>query len=135
MSVFLDTNLVVYAFDRAGQAKQRVAIEVLEGKERLVVSSQVLLESFWVLTRKLAEPLDENQASEVIGQLCNLPVVSTDPQLVQRAIKTSLRYDIAIWDALIVEAARAAGCHRVLSEDLQTGQDFDGVVIENPFAV
>ena len=135
MSVFLDTNLVVYAFDRAGQAKQRVAIEVLEGKERLVVSSQVLLESFWVLTRKLAEPLDENQASEVIDQLCNLPVVSTDPQLVQRAIKTSLRYDIAIWDALIVEAARAAGCHRVLSEDLQTGQDFDGVVIENPFAV
>lgn len=135
MSIFLDTNLVVYAFDRADQAKQRVAIEVLEGKERLVVSSQVLLESFWVLTRRLAEPLDENQASEVIDQLCTLPVVSTDPQLVQRAIKTSLRYDIAIWDALIVEAARAAGCHRVLSEDLQTGQDFDGVVIENPFAV
>jgi len=133
MSVFLDTNVVVYAFDRADPAKQRIAIEVLEGNERLVVSSQVLLESWWVLTRRLADPLDENQASEVIDQLCTLPVVSTDQQLVRQAIQTSLRSEIAIWDALIIEAARAAGCHRVLSEDLQSGQDFDGVVIENPF--
>jgi len=134
MSAFLDTNVVVYAFDCADPAKQRIAIEVLEGSERLVVSTQVLLESWWVLTRRLAEPLDENQASDVIEQLCTLPVVSTDPQLVQQGIQTSLRFDIAVWDALIIEAARAAGCHRVLSEDLHSGQDFDGVIIENPFA-
>ncbi len=134
MSVFLDTNVVVYAFDRADPVKQRIAIEVLEGKERLVVSSQVLLESWAVLTRKLIEPLNENQASEVIDQLCTLPVVSTDQQLVRQAIQTTLRFDIAIWDALIIEAARAAGCHSVLSEDFQAGQDFDGVVIANPFA-
>ncbi len=133
MSVFLDTNVVVYAFDRADPAKQRIAIEVVEGSERLVVSTQVLLESWWVLTRRLAEPLDETQASEVIDQLCTLPVVSTDPQLVQQAIQTGLRFDIAVWDALIIEAARVAGCRRVLSEDLHTGQDFDGVVVENPF--
>jgi len=134
MSVFLDTNVVVYAFDHADPAKQRIAIEVVEGSDRLVVSTQVLLESWWVLTRRLAEPLDETRASEVIDQLCTLPVVSTDPQLVQQAIQTGLRFDIAVWDALIIEAARAAGCHRVLSEDLQTVQDFDGVVVENPFA-
>jgi predicted nucleic acid-binding protein len=134
MSIFLDTNVVVYAFDCADPAKQRAAIEVLEGSDRLVVSTQVLLESWWVLTRRLAEPLDENQASEVIDQLCILPVVSTDPQLVQQAIQTSLRCDIAVWDALIIEAARAAGCRRVMSEDLHAGQDFEGVVVENPFA-
>jgi len=134
MSLFLDTNVVVYAFDRADPAKQRIAIDVLEGSERLVVSTQVLLESWWVLTRKLADPLDENQASEVIDQLCTLPVVSTDPQLVRQAIQTSRRFEIAVWDALIIEAARAAGCRRVMSEDLHSGQDFDGVVIENPFA-
>jgi predicted nucleic acid-binding protein len=134
MSLFLDTNVVVYAFDRADPAKQRIAIDVLEGNERLVVSTQVLLESWWVLTRKLADPLDENQASEVIDQLCALPVVSTDPQLVRQAVQTSRRFEIAVWDALIMEAARAAGCRRVMSEDLHSGQDFDGVVIENPFA-
>jgi len=134
MSVFLDTNVVVYAFDRADPVKQSIAIELLEGKERLVVSSQVLLESWAVLTRRLADPLDENQASDVIDLLCTLPAISTDPQLVRQAIQTTLRFDIAIWDALIIEAARAAGCHCVLSEDFQSGQDFDGVVIENPFA-
>jgi len=134
MSLFLDTNVVVYAFDRADPAKQRIAIDVLEGSKRLVVSTQVLLESWWVLTRKLSDPLDENQASEVIDQLCALPVVSTDPQLVRQAIQTSRRFEIAVWDALIIEAARAAGCRRVMSEDLHSGQDFDGVVIENPFA-
>lgn len=132
-SLFLDTNVVVYAFDHADPTKQRVALEVLGGSDRLVVSTQVLLETWWVLTRRLAEPLGESRASEVIDQLCALPVVSTDPQLVLQAIETGRRSGIAIWDALIIEAARVAGCHHVLSEDLHSGQDFDGVVVEDPF--
>ena len=133
MSVFVDTNVVVYAFDRADANKQRISIELLEGSERLVLSTQVLLETWWVLTRRLTEPLEKGEASEVIDRLSELPVVSTDPQLVLQAIATSRRFEIAVWDALIIEAARAAGCNRVLSEDLQTGQDFGGVTIENPF--
>ena len=133
MSVFLDTNVVVYAFDGADPAKQGIAIEVLEAGDRLVVSTQVLLETWWVLTRRLAVPLDEDHASKIIDELCALPVVSTDPELVRRAIETSRRFTIAIWDALIIEAARASGCRRVLSEDLQSGQDLEGVVVENPF--
>ena len=133
MSVFVDTNVVVYAFDRADAYKQRIAIELLKGSERLVLSTQVLLETWWVLTRRLTEPLEKGEASEVIDRLSELPVVSTDPQLVLQAIATSRRFEIAVWDALIIEAARAAGCNRVLSEDLQTGQDFSGVTIENPF--
>jgi len=133
MSVFLDTNIVVYAFDGADPAKQRTAIEVLETGDRLVVSTQVLLETWWVLTRRLAEPLDEDHASKIIDELGALPVVSTDPELVRRAIETGRRFEIAVWDALIIEAARVSGCRRILSEDLQSGQDFDGVVVENPF--
>jgi len=133
MRVFLDTNVVVYAFDGADPAKQSIAIKVLEAGDRLVVSTQVLLEAWWVLTRRLAEPLDEDHASKVIDELCALPVVSTDPELVRRAIDTGRRFNIAVWDALIIEAARAGGCRRVLSEDLNSGQDFEGVVVENPF--
>ena len=133
MSSFIDTNVVVYAFDRADPSKQHIAIEILEGDKRLVLSTQVLLEAWWVLTRRLAEPLDESDAAEVIDRLGKLPVVSTDTQLVRQAIDTSRRFGIAIWDALIIEAARAAGCKTLLSEDLQTGQDFDGVTVENPF--
>ncbi len=133
MSVFLDTNVVVYAFDGADPDKQRIAIELLETGDRLIVSTQVLLETWWVLTRRLAVPVDEDHASKVIDELCALPVVSTDPELVRSAIEIARRFSIALWDALIIEAARAAGCRRVLSEDLQSGQNFDGVVVENPF--
>jgi predicted nucleic acid-binding protein len=134
MSLFIDTNVVVYAVDRADPVKQRIAIEVLEGGERLVLSTQVLLEAWWVLTRRLAKPLAKDLASEIIERLCQLPVVATDPQLVRQAVDTARRFDIAIWDALIIEAARSAGCSSVLSEDLQAGQDFGGVRIVNPFS-
>jgi predicted nucleic acid-binding protein len=134
MNSFLDTNVVVYAFDRAEPEKQAKAIAILEGEDRLVVSTQVLLEGYWVLTRRLAEPLSDDEASTVIDTLIQLPVVNTDPELVRRAIDTSKNAEIAIWDAMIIEAARSAGCDRVLSEDLQDGQDFEGVLVENPFA-
>jgi len=133
MSDFLDTNVVVYAFDRADPEKQRVAIDVLESGRRLVVSTQVLAETWWVLTRRLQRPLPEDAASGVIDELCRLPVVSTDADLVRRAITTSRRWQLAVWDSLIVEAARSSGCDRILTEDLQDGQDFDGVTVVNPF--
>jgi len=134
MSTFLDTNVVVYAFDGAELEKQATAIAILEGEDRLVVSTQVLLETWWVLTRRLAEPLSEDGASAVIDTLTQLPIVNTDADLVQRAIRTSRESRIAIWDAMIIEAARSAGCHQVFSEDLQHDQNFDGVVVKNPFS-
>jgi predicted nucleic acid-binding protein len=50
------------------------------------------------------------------------------------AVAAAGRWQISLWDALIVEAARRAGATTLLSEDLQHGMDFDGVVVENPFA-
>jgi len=134
MSVFVDTNVVVYAFDTADIQKQQAAIAVLESDRRLVVSTQVLLEVWWVLTRRLSHPLPEDTAAVVVDELCRLPVVTIDVEMVRRAIDISRRFRIAVWDALIIAAARSAGCDSVLSEDLQAGQDFDGVTVENPFA-
>jgi predicted nucleic acid-binding protein len=134
MSVLVDTNVIVYAFDTADTIKQQLAIALLESGQRLVVSTQVLLEVWWVLTRRLARPLSEAEAGAIVDELCRLPVVTTDVEMVRRSIDTARRFRLAVWDAMIIEAARTAGCDRVLSEDLQAGQDFDGVSIENPFA-
>ena len=78
MSDFLDTNVVVYAFDTADPEKQRVAIDVLESGRRLVVSTQVLLEAWWVLTRRLERPLSEESAGEVIALIGELTRVLLD---------------------------------------------------------
>jgi predicted nucleic acid-binding protein len=53
---------------------------------------------------------------------------------VRAALDTSGRHRISYWNATIVEAARLAGCHVLLSEDLSDGHDFNGVRVENPFA-
>ncbi len=50
-----------------------------------------------------------------------------------QALVTCDRFQISYWDAAILEAARALGCEVVLSEDLNHGQDLDGLRVENPF--
>lgn len=57
------------------------------------------------------------------------------PELVLEALGLAERVRISPWDAAILEAARRAGCTRVLSEDLGDGQVYGGVTVENPFAV
>lgn len=133
MTAFLDTNVVVYAFDQGDPRKREIAIDLLESEQRLVVSTQVLLETWWVLTRKLHHPLDDDTAEHVIGALSSLPVVQTDLMLVNRGISAARRWQITIWDAMIVEAARTSGCDRVLTEDLSHGQVLGTVTVENPF--
>ena len=61
------------------------------------------------------------------------PVQATTAALVLAALETRERYQLSYWDAAILEAARAAGCPLVLSEDLAHGRDYGGIRVENPF--
>lgn len=132
---FVDTNVAVYLFDADEPAKQQVAREVFESTDlQLVVSTQVLGEFFVTVTRKLRRPLDAATAAEAVTELARLPVVIVDVPLVGAAIETSGRSHVSYRDALIVEAAAAAGCAQLLTEDLAGGATIQGVRIENPFA-
>lgn len=133
--VFLDTNILAYDLDAGTPDKQRKAREVLaRADHEFVISTQVLLELYVVLTRKLRPALPEQAAAEVITSLSRLPVVGTDAQLVQRAVALSVRHQLSVWDALIVTAAREAGCEELWTEDLATGSELRGVRIRNPLA-
>ena len=134
---FVDTNIVVYAYDSAVPEKSAQAQRILQDgvvNDNLAVSAQVLGEFFTVATRRIQEPLTADEAAAAIDALTPIPVVEIDRQLVERAIDTHKRYEIAYWDALIVAAAERAGCVEVLSEDLNAGQRYGGVVVSNPFA-
>ena len=133
---FVDTNVLVYAFDDDEPEKQAVARGVLarEDGPALIVSAQVLSELFVAVTRVRDRRLDPAAAEQVVGELARLPVVALDAPLVRAAIATSQRHQISYWDALIVEAAATAGCDALLTEDLATGSTIRGVHIENPFA-
>jgi predicted nucleic acid-binding protein len=134
--VFLDTNVVVYAYDRHDPAKQARAQQILrEGLEEdtAVVSAQVLGEFLVTVTRKIPVPLSLCEARNVVDLIGILCAVDIDRTLVKRAIETQQRYEISYWDSLIVAAAERSGCQRILSEDLQHGQSYHGVTVENPF--
>ena len=73
------------------------------------------------------------EAREVMELYGSWSTVSIEPALLITASRLHERHRISWWDALIVEAARVAGAHRILTEDLQHGQVIEGVLIEDPF--
>lgn len=124
--------MFVYLYDHADAEKQRIARATLtDAAEEIVISTQVLSEFLWVVTRKLN--LDPRVAREGVRQMATLRVVPVDHRLVLRATDTVLTSRLSIWDALIVEAAAAAGSDRLLTEDLNAGQIIRDVRITNPF--
>lgn len=133
---FVDTNVVVYLFDRAERTKRAVARRLLDGAEpgSLVVSTQVLQEFYAVTTRKLAQPLDPQDAATAVEHLSELPVVGSDAAFVRAAIRLSQAANLSVWDGLIVQAAIVGGCTRILTEDLYEGAVIEGIHVENPFA-
>ena len=132
---FVDTNILVYAYDTHDTEKQRRAQDVIRSgieSGNVVLSVQVLGEFFTVVTKRIPNPLSVEEAEEVLTLVSNLPVVEIDRRMVHRAIEIHRRYGITYWDSLIVAAAERAGCSQILSEDLNAGQSYDGIVVVNP---
>ena len=98
-----------------------------------MVSSQVFGEFFTVVTRKIKRPLAASEAQEIINDLSILEIVDIDLKLVNRAIDTHRQAQISYWDSLIIAAAERASCSSLLSEDMNAGQRYNGVVVVNPF--
>ncbi len=132
---FVDTNVLVYAFDANEPAKRARALALLADEDvDFVVSAQVLNEFYWVATRELTPPLPPEVAHEVVRELSLGRVIPVDAELVDRSIELSRTHGLALWDAGVVVAAQSAGCSVLLSEDLNAGQRFDGVVVRDPFS-
>ncbi len=128
---FVDTNVLAYAYDADSGEKGERAREVLAEIDGAVVSTQVLLELFAVLTRKLG--LTREVAEEATESLMDLEVVATDARLVREGLRISRDHDISHWDGMIIAAAAASGCEVLLTEDLNDGQVIEGVRVVNPF--
>ena len=132
---FVDTNILLYAAstDPQEQPKSQLALSILE-QEDLALSIQVLQEFYVQATRSgKQDRLTHEQASLLIESFLRFPVQEMTLKLLQAELASKARFRISYWDAAIIEAARAQGCHAVLSEDLNHGQDYDGVRVVDPF--
>jgi predicted nucleic acid-binding protein len=131
---FVDSNVLVYWVDGSDPVKQQRAslwVEELWKGRSGRISFQVLQEFFYAATKKKPEIVEKIRAE--VRHLLAWHPISVDPALLELAWKIQDRYHFAFWDALIVAAAKAASCRWLLTEDLQSGQNLDGIVVVNPF--
>ena len=131
---FLDTNVLVYADDKAAPAKQRRAIDLVAEHRRAgtgVVSLQVLQEYFVTVTRNLH--VDARIARRKVELLAEFDVAAPEVADILAAIDLHRLHGFSFWDALVLRSAKQAGCSVLFSEDLQDARELDGVLVVNPF--
>lgn len=135
MPPFLDTNVLVYAFDEGEPEKRAVALDLIQ--EHLidgdgVISVQVMRE-FYSVARREPQPLSHEAAAAAVKRLAGFSPVSEDAGMVLGAVRRTGEMSISFWDALIVEAALKSGADRLFTEDMRHGQVIEGMRVENPF--
>ena len=135
MSVFFDTNILVYCTDTTAPEKQAIAralVSQASASGDAMVSTQVLIELFNVLTRK--QPMPSTHAKVLVTAYTGWAVVPSDVSLVTAAIEKSIPHQLSIWDSMVIEAALRGGAQTLLTEDMSHGQRFGSLTVVNPFA-
>lgn len=134
---FLDTNIFIYQLDGTDVRKQAIADGLVRDALRTqdgCISYQVVQECLNVLTTKARIALSSQQAHAYLDAvLAPLVQVGSSTDLFRKALDLRSRWQFSFHDSLIVAAALAAGCARLLSEDLQHGQKLEHLTIVNPF--
>jgi predicted nucleic acid-binding protein len=133
---FVDTNILMYAHDTAAgerHTRARALVEELWEGRSGVVSTQVLQELAVNLRRKARKPLDAKATRDVVSDYLAWQVVVNDGNSILEALELEARHQVSFWDALVIQAAQAAGAEILYSEDLSDGQRYGSVRVRNPF--
>jgi predicted nucleic acid-binding protein len=133
---FLDTNVLVYAYDPSEPRKQHIAQSLVRRAVAgdIAASSQVLGEFAATLLHKLTPPARPKDLMVLLDTLGPIKLVPIDGDVVLRAVQARAQYGVHFYDGMIVAAAERGGCQKIWSEDLNAGQQYFGCVVENPFA-
>jgi predicted nucleic acid-binding protein len=133
---FVDTNILVYAYDRSAGHKHTIAAQLVEDcweNSTGSISIQVLQELFVTVTRKIAAPLEHQIARQMIADLAHWRVHIPGTNDMLEAIDMQRTYQLSFWDAMVLQSATKLGCMQLLSEDLSHRQTYGTVQVINPF--
>jgi len=138
VKTLIDTNVLVYAYDRSDPWKQRRALAVLDHLAQTgdgILSMQVLVEFSAVALRKLTVTLTPEQVEGRVTRYAEIfTVLPVTLPVVQAGLRGVREHGLSFWDAQIWAAAWLHGIPLVLSEDFNAGATLEGVRFENPFA-
>jgi predicted nucleic acid-binding protein len=134
---FLDTNIFAYIFDESAPDKRQLASDLVDhavATNEGVISFQVAQEFISLAFRRFRPPLSSTEAEQFLAvTLGPLLAVQSSHVLYWEALHLSRRYSLSWYDSLIVAAALEADCRTLYTEDLQHGQKFDNLRVQNPF--
>jgi predicted nucleic acid-binding protein len=133
-SRFLDTNILLYAYDLDAPVKRAAALRLVEqgwtAPGEIAISVQVLQELHVNLVKRR---VSQFEATRIVRDFADWPVVDNTLKLLEAALDEQARWEISLWDSLILAAARASGASELITEDLSHGQNYGGVRAVNPF--
>ncbi len=131
---FFDTNILLYAYDLDAGRKRETALDLVSAAfanpRETAVSVQVLQE-FYVNFVKAGHAHEE--AGLLIRDFSAFRVIDNTFPLFQSGLTQRSRWQLSLWDAMILVAARQSGARTLYSEDFNPGQDYGGVRAVNPF--
>jgi predicted nucleic acid-binding protein len=134
--VFVDTNVLVYAYDLDAGRKRLIALDIMKDlwvSGLGVLSTQILQEFFVTVTRKISSPVDLSSARATIKRLSKWNTVIINVETIIEATELQERHKYSFWDSLVIAAAVEGGATAVISEDLGESHKIKGVTIRNPF--
>lgn len=133
--IFIDTNVFLYALsDRPEEQGKAERARQLLLNENWGWSVQVAGEFFNIATSaKRQFRLSNSSAIDYVKTWLKFPTASLHPATILKAMELRQRFQLSYWDAVIISAAHELGCDKIYSEDFSHGQDYEGVMVENPF--
>lgn len=134
----VDTNILVYIYDRSEPAKQKMA-EALYDRLMLsgrgVISTQIVAEFFNASTRRLSQPLPPDFAYRRLENYQrSWDVVSVTPSIVLEAARGVIDHQLNFWDSLIWATAKLNQISVILSEDFRSDTSLEGIRFINPLS-
>ena len=135
VKAFVDTNILVYAYDRGAGERHEKALSLIEQLWRDgngILSTQVLQEFYVNVRRKAQNPVTVEQARALISDYLAWDPVVSDGATILEAIDIERRCQLSFWNSLIVAAAQKGGASIIYSEDFNHGQKFGSVEVLNP---
>lgn len=133
---FVDTNIFLYAYDISDPTKQKQAAELIKklwDSRCGCISIQVLQELYVNLTRKIPHPMNPDEAKQIIIDLKSWKHHVPEYKSLEKAIDIESTFRLSFWDAMILSSAQQMQCSILWTEDFNTGQNYDGIVVKNPF--
>jgi len=133
---FMDTNIIVYAFDSPKSPKRKVSDKLIKQahQNKGCTSFQVIQEFLNVATQKFESPLKHEDAQIYLSKIL-FPICEIFPteELYFAALEISSRWKYSFYDSLIISAALESDCSILYSEDLQHNQKIYQLTIVNPY--